>query len=123
MCCDDSCSDNCRVFCFVCNITSFKNAAKDSLPCPDNTNKFILFWVKCLYIINNIHPSRGEGSMKRTSSTEPCRSPSSTRRVLYSESGPLHEPIWLFRSVILSMNLLLEFRSSSLTWLLCLSWT
>ena len=32
---------------FFCNITPFKNAAKDSLPCPDNTNKFILFWVKC----------------------------------------------------------------------------
>ena len=28
---------------FCCNITPFKNAAKDSLPCPDNTNKFILF--------------------------------------------------------------------------------
>ena len=49
MCCDDSCSDNCRVF-FFCNITPFKNTAKDSLPCPDNTNKFILFWVKCNYI-------------------------------------------------------------------------
>ena len=31
---------------FFCNITPLKNAAKDSLPCPDNTNKFILFWVK-----------------------------------------------------------------------------
>ena len=41
MCCDDSCSDHCRVV--FCNITPFKNAAKDSLPCPDNTNKFILF--------------------------------------------------------------------------------
>ena len=36
-------------FC-CCYITPFKNAAKDSLPCPDNTNKFILFWVK-YYII------------------------------------------------------------------------
>ena len=37
---------------FFCNITPLKNAAKDSLPCPDNTNKFILFWVKyiCIYI-------------------------------------------------------------------------
>ena len=34
---------------FFCNITPFKNAAKDSLPCPDNTNKFILFWVKSNY--------------------------------------------------------------------------
>ena len=33
-------------FLFVCNITSFKNAAKDSLPCPDNINKFLLFWGK-----------------------------------------------------------------------------
>ena len=48
MCCDDCCSDYCRVFC--CNITPFKNAAKDSLPCPDNTNKFILFWGKYYYI-------------------------------------------------------------------------
>ena len=48
MCCDDSCSDNCRVvFCYV---TPFKNAAKDSLPCPDNTNKFILFWIKLGHI-------------------------------------------------------------------------
>ena len=46
MCCDDSCSDTCRVV--FCNITPFKNAAKDSLPCPDNTNKFILFWVKLI---------------------------------------------------------------------------
>ena len=35
---------------FFCNITPLKNAAKDSLPCPDNTNKFILFWVKYTYI-------------------------------------------------------------------------
>ena len=28
---------------FFCNITPFKNAAKDSFPCPDNTNKFIFF--------------------------------------------------------------------------------
>ena len=28
---------------FFCNITPFKNAAKDSLPCPNNTNKFISF--------------------------------------------------------------------------------
>ena len=35
---------------FFCNITPFKNAAKDSLPCPDNTNKFILFWVKFKYM-------------------------------------------------------------------------
>ena len=35
---------------FFCNITPLKNAAKDSLPCPDNTNKFILFWVKFVYL-------------------------------------------------------------------------
>ena len=39
---------------FFCNITPFKNAAKDSLPCPDNTNKFILFWVKYRYIYISI---------------------------------------------------------------------
>ena len=44
MFCDDCCSDTCRVV--FCYITLFKNAAKESLPCPDNTNKFILFWVK-----------------------------------------------------------------------------
>ena len=49
MCCDDCCRDQCRVFC-CCYITPFKNAAKDSLPCPDNTNKFILFCGKYRYI-------------------------------------------------------------------------
>ena len=49
MCCDDSCSDTCRVV--FCNITPFKNAPKDSLLCPDNTNKFILFWVKLIIYI------------------------------------------------------------------------
>ena len=40
---------------FFCNITPFKNAAKDSLPCSDNTNKFILFWVKYnIYIIHSL---------------------------------------------------------------------
>ena len=39
---------------FFCYITPFKNAAKDSLPCPDNTNKFILFWVKYYIIICHI---------------------------------------------------------------------
>ena len=28
-----------------------RSIAKDSLPCPDNTNKFILFWGKYIYII------------------------------------------------------------------------
>ena len=32
------------------SITSFKNAAKDSLPLPDKTNKFILFLEKILFI-------------------------------------------------------------------------
>ena len=49
MCCDDSCNDHCRVV-FFYNITSFKNAAKESPACPDNINKFILFWGK--YNIN-----------------------------------------------------------------------
>ena len=40
---------------FFCNITPLKNAAKDSLPCPDNTNKFILFWVKWTVINNQQH--------------------------------------------------------------------
>ena len=31
---------------FKNNITSFKNAAKESPACPDNINKFILFWGK-----------------------------------------------------------------------------
>ena len=31
---------------FFYNITSFKNAAKESPACPDNINKFILFWGK-----------------------------------------------------------------------------
>ena len=42
LCRGDCCSDHCRVV--FGNITPFKNAAKDSLSCPDNTNKFILFW-------------------------------------------------------------------------------
>ena len=54
MCCDDSCSDNCCIVFCCCNITSFKNVAKDSLPCPDNTNRFILFWVKYTYIYNDL---------------------------------------------------------------------
>ena len=40
---------------FFCNITPLKNAAKDSLPCPDNTNKFILFWVKSIYMYIPYH--------------------------------------------------------------------
>ena len=41
---------------FFCNITPLKNAAKDSLPCPDNTNKFILFWVKYhCFSMSNVH--------------------------------------------------------------------
>ena len=39
------------LFFFVCNITPFKNAAKDSLPCPDNTNKFTNF----IYILNAVY--------------------------------------------------------------------
>ena len=31
---------------FNLNITPFENTAKDSLPCHNNTNKFILFWGK-----------------------------------------------------------------------------
>ena len=42
---------------FFCNITPLKNAAKDSLPCPDNTNKFILFWVKYIHLGAGKHPS------------------------------------------------------------------
>ena len=30
----------------IYNITSFKNAAKESPACPDNINKFFLFWGK-----------------------------------------------------------------------------
>ena len=43
-CRGDCCSDIC--FVVFCNITPFNNVAKDSLPCADNTNKLILFWVK-----------------------------------------------------------------------------
>ena len=39
---------------FFYNITSFKNAAKESPACPDNINKFILFWGK-LYIYSSIY--------------------------------------------------------------------
>ena len=46
---------------FFCNITPLKNAAKDSLPCPDNTNKFILFWVKYRYRYIGIYRYRHFG--------------------------------------------------------------
>ena len=46
---------------FFCNITPLKDAAKDSLPCPDNTNKFILFWVKYIYIYIYIYMEGGGG--------------------------------------------------------------
>ena len=34
----------------IYNITSFKNAAKESPACPDNINKFVLFWGIYIYI-------------------------------------------------------------------------
>ena len=50
---------------FFYNITSFKNAAKESPACPDNTNKFILFWVKyniyIIHVVLDISKIRGAG--------------------------------------------------------------
>ena len=61
---------------FFCNITPFKNAEKDSLPCLDNTNKFILFWEK--YIIYNYHQffsflKISVGANQTSGSVWPCR--------------------------------------------------
>ena len=82
MCCDDSCSDNCRAV--FCNITPFKNAAKDSLPCPDNTNKFILFWVKYISVRWQAHlrdpkPNRNPQKASFFNKTNSFKSPKNSK--------------------------------------------
>ena len=56
---------------FFCNITPLKNAAKDSLPCPDNTNKFILFWVKYIYIYIYTGDRRFSGNLWKSATSSP----------------------------------------------------
>ena len=47
LCRDDSCSDHCRVFMISLHL---RTRQRTHFQCPDNTNKFILFWEKLIII-------------------------------------------------------------------------